>query len=262
MQAPTVSQLLACDVQNDGHLRRYLFDDDSVRYVKIMSSPHNHHFHDQPLPCIPAGTWNSATIDIDRKTDQLIFQTAVTRTLGSVTVTEFNLTWCPPSIDHLDLQLYQGRSRNGRFATYRDSPFDLFGCPIVVKIARFDHEIPDIQQECDMYRLIHGKRIGSKFLGYVTEAGRIIGFVLKKNKEAQRPRPRDFKKCKLVLRKLHRLGYLHQDCHHGNVLYVVNKGHAILVDFKSVTKISEDNGVKQGKKSDFETLRTACGISD
>lgn len=186
----------------------------------------------------------------------------MTRTLGSVTVAEFNLTWRPPSIDHLDLQLYQGRNQNGRFATYRDSPSDLFGCPIVVKIARFDHEIPDIQQECDMYRLIHGKGIGSKFLAYVTEAGRIIGFILKKNEDAQRPRPRDFKKCKLVLRKLHRLGFLHQDCHHGNILYVVNKGRAILVDFKSVTRISEDNGVKQGKKQDFETLRAACGIID
>jgi predicted Ser/Thr protein kinase len=256
MHTPTVRQLLACDLQHDGHMHRYLFDDNTVRYIKIMTGPHDHHFHKQALPPMPTGDWNCETIDINRNASQLVFQTVVRKHLETV-VTIRTKTWDPPSVGHLDLQLYQGSNSNGRFATYRDSPCNIFGCPIVVKIARFDHEIPDIQLECDVYEKILGKGIGPKFLAYVTEGGRVIGFVLKKIEGARRPRPRDVKKCNRVLKKLHKLGILHQDCHHGNVL--MRKGRAILVDFKSATRITSENAV-DGKKQDLETLRAACGI--
>jgi predicted Ser/Thr protein kinase len=257
MRIPTVRQLLACDTQHDGHLHRYLFDDDTVRYIKIITGPHNHHYHDRPLPLVPAGSWNWATIDIDRQTGVPAFQTTLTRELERVIATRIK-SWNPPIVDHLDLQLYQGKNSNGRFAKYRDSPSGMFGCAIVVKIARFDHEIPDIQKECDVYKLIQGKGIGSKFLAYVAEDGRTIGFVLKKIEGAKRPEPRDFKKCKHVLKKFHQLGLLHQDCHHGNVM--VDKGRVILVDFKSATEIDDNNAV-EGRLQDFATLRPACGIS-
>jgi predicted Ser/Thr protein kinase len=256
MHAPTVRQLLACDVQHDGHMHRYLFDDNTVRYIRIVTGPHNHHFHDRPLPPVPTGDWNCATIDIDRTTGQPVFETVVRRYLETV-VTIRTETWDPPSVDHLDLQLYQGSNSSGRFATYRDSPSDILGCPIVVKIARFSHEIPDIQLECDMYEKILGKGIGPKFLAYVTEGDRVIGFVLKKIEGVRRPKPRDFKKCKRVLKKSHELGFLHRDCHHGNVL--MKNGRAILVDFKSAMAITSENAV-EGKKQDLETLRAACGI--
>jgi hypothetical protein len=232
------------------------FDDNTVRYVKVMTGPQNHHFHNHSLPPIPAENWNLATIDVDTKTGQPAFQSAVIQHLDRVeSISTKN--WDPPSIDHLDLQLYQGRNSSGRFATYRDSPCDIFGCPIVVKIARFDHEIPDIQLECDIYKKILGKGIGPKFLAFVTEGDRKIGFVLKKTEGARRPRPRDYKKCKRVLNKLHRLGFLHQDCHHGNVL--VKNGRVILVDFKSATDINDEN-VADGRRQDFATLRAACGM--
>ena len=257
MPTPTVSQLLACDVQHDGHMHRYLFDDNTVRYIVIVTGPQNHHFHDQELPQIPAENWNWATIDIDRQTGLSAFQRVMRRHLESVRITRTK-TWDPPNIDHLDLQLYQGSNSSGQFATYRDSPSDLFGCPIVVKVARFDHEIPDIQRECDVYKKILGKGIGPKFLAYVTEGGRTIGFVLRKLEGARRPKPRDFTRYKRVLKKLHRLGILHQDCHHGNVL--VKNGRAILIDFKSATEVNQHNAV-EGERQDFATLRRACGMS-
>jgi hypothetical protein len=256
MHAPTVRQRLACDVQHDGHMHRYLFDDDTVRHIKVMTSLQAHHFHDQPLPPMPAGNWNWATIDVDPKTGQPAFQTAIRRHLEGVRTTRTK-TWDPPSVDHLDLQLYQGSNSSGRFATYRDSPSNIFGCQIVVKIARFVHEIPDIQLECDVYEKILGKGIGPKFLAYVTEGGRVIGFVLKKIEGARCPRPRDFNKCKRVLQKLHKLGFLHRDYHHGNIL--MKKGRAILVDFKSALVIISANAAER-KKQDLETLRAACGI--
>jgi hypothetical protein len=255
MHESVVRQLLACDVQHDSHMHRYLFDDSTVRYIKVMTSSHSHHFHDQPLPPVPAGDWNWATIDVDCSTNQLAFQSAIRRNLETVRTT-CTKEWDLPSIDHLDLQLYQGSNSSGRFAAYRDSPSDIFGFPIFVKIARFSHEIPDIQLECDVYQKILGKGIGPKFLAYVTEGGRTIGFVLKKIEGACRPRPRDFKKCKRVLQKFHKLGFLHQDCHHGNVL--MRKGRAILVDFKSATGITSESAA-DGKRQDLETLRAACG---
>jgi predicted Ser/Thr protein kinase len=257
MHVPAVRQLLACNIQHDGHLHRFLFDDETVRYVKITGGPHTHHVHDGMLPTIPTGNWNWATVDTDRETGQLFFQTAVTRELEKVTVA-YTEEWNPPSVDHLHLQIYQGENRDGRFATYRDSPCNIFGCPIVVKIARFGHEIPDIQKECDFYKLIQGQGIGSKFLAYVTEGGRTIGFVLKKIEDTKPLRPRDFTKCKRVLKRFHRLGFLHQDCHDGNVL--MSKGRATLLDFKSATEINDSNAV-EGKLQDFAALRAACGIS-
>lgn len=257
MPTPTVCQLLACDVQHDGHMHRYLFDNNTVRYIKIVSGPQNHHFHDQELPLIPAGNWNWAMIGIDRQTGHPAFQRVMRRHLERVR-TICTKVWNPPSVDHLDLQLYEGGNSSGRFATYRESPSDLFGCPIVVKIARFDHEIPDIQRECDVYKKILGKGIGPKFLAYVTEGGRTIGFVLRNLEGGRRPRPRDHKKCRRVLKKLHRLGVLHRDCHHGNVL--VKNGRAILIDFKSATAVNQHNAA-EGRRQDFATLRRACGMS-
>ena len=256
MHHPTIHQLLACDVQHDSHMHQYIFSDNTVRYIRIMTGSHIHHFHDQPLPPMPVGNWNWATIDSDQRTDQPAFQRVMSKYLERVRTTRAK-TWDPPSVDHLDLRLYQGRNRSGRFATYRDSPSNLFGCPIVVKIARFDYEVPDIQRECDIYKKILGKGIGAKFLAYVTEGGRKIGFVLRKIEGTRRPGPRDYKKCRCVLKKLHRLGFLHRDCHHGNVL--VKKGRAVLVDFKSAIDIEEGNTV-EGKRQDFATLRAACGI--
>jgi hypothetical protein len=60
-----------------------------------------------------------------------------------------------------------------------------------------------------------------------------------------------------VLQKLHKLGFLHRDCHHGNIL--MKKGRAILVDFKSALVIISANAAER-KKQDLETLRAACGI--
>ena len=256
MHAPAVRQLLACDVQDDGHMHRYLFDDNTVRYIKLMIRTQDHHIHDQPFPPIPAGDWNWATIDADRETGQPIFKGATRRDLERLESVSTK-KWDPPSVDHLDLQLYQGSNSSGRFATYRDSPSDLFGCPIVVKIDWCGHEIPDIQIECDVYKQILGKGIGPKFLAYVTEGNRKIGFVLKKTEGVRHPRPRDFEKCKRVLGKLHKLGIIHQDCHHGNLL--VKNGRVILVDFKSATNINDENAT-DGKRQDFATLRAACGV--
>lgn len=256
MRTPSLCQLLACDVQHDGHMHRYLFDDSTIRYIKFTNGPHNHHIHDEPLPPIPAGSWNWATIDVDRYTGRPTFQSAIRRHFEGVRATPTK-TWDPPTIDHLDLQLYQGSNSGGRLPTYRDSPSNIFGCPIVVKIARFDFKIPDIQLECDMYTTILGKGIGPKFLAYVTEGGRTIGFVLRKIEGARRPRPRDFKKCKRVLEKLHKLGFLHRDCHYGNVL--MKRGRAILIDFKSATVITSENAT-DGKKQDLETLQAACVV--
>jgi tRNA A-37 threonylcarbamoyl transferase component Bud32 len=142
--------------------------------------------------------------------------------------------------------------------TYRESPPDLFGCPIVVRIAQSGHETADIQREYNIYRQILGKGIGPKFLAHITEDGRMIGFILKKIEGTKRPRPDHFKECKRALEKFHKLGYLHQDCHHSNVL--VKKGRAILVDFRSAKRITSEIGV-EGKRQDLATLRAACGIS-
>ena len=50
--------------------------------------------------------------------------------------------------------------------------------PIVVKFARFPFEIPYLDSETSAYQLIQNHQISPKFLGHLTEEGRVIGFVM------------------------------------------------------------------------------------
>lgn len=256
MAGLTVRQFLACQTQDGGgHLHRYLFDDNTVRYIEINCS-HNDHFHNAPLPGIPDGNWNWAMIDRDQQTGQPTFQKPRIKARQG-----FTSTWNLPSVDHLTLQLYEGTNRHGRYTTCHDSPSRIFGCSIVVKIAHFDDGIQgitgiaDIEKECEIYWRIQGQGIGPKFLGYVTEGNQKIGFVLEKFEEARQPESREYKRCKAVLKKLHRLEILHQDCHYLNVL--VTEDRAVLIDFKSAIDVDNGNAVT-GKREDIETIWDAC----
>ncbi|GME27535.1 alpha-galactosidase A precursor [Neofusicoccum parvum] len=52
-----------------------------------------------------------------------------------------------------------------------------FGAPVVVKVARFAFEIPQLDAETRAYRWVEGQNIGPVFLGHVVEEGRVIGFL-------------------------------------------------------------------------------------
>lgn len=79
---------------------------------------------------------------------------------------------------------------------------------MIAKHARFDWEIPAIEHESRIYRIIDGQKIAPEFVGHLCENGRIIGFLLRKVRGTM-PDRRDVDVCERTLEGLHALGIVH-----------------------------------------------------
>lgn len=107
----------------------------------------------------------------------------------------------------------------------------------MVKFARFAWEIPALDHECRAYQWIEGQDIGPRFLGFLTEEGRTIGFIIERIADARHATPADLRLCQEALSKFHNLGILHGDVNKHN--FLVKDGRAILIDFECA-RVSED----------------------
>lgn len=77
---------------------------------------------------------------------------------------------------------------------------------------------------------IDGHNIGPEFWGYLTEEGRVIGF-LKKNVEGRHATISDLPACKAALRWLDDLGILHGHLNRHESL--ISEASAVLIDFET-----------------------------
>lgn len=73
-----------------------------------------------------------------------------------------------------------------------------FKKPFIAKIARFEWEIGYYIAETRAYSWIDGSNIGPKFLGYLTEVGRFVGFLIE-NIEGRHPTISDLPACQGLL---------------------------------------------------------------
>lgn len=138
--------------------------------------------------------------------------------------------WHPHSIDVTTLSIVQ-EMKTGVFKVKYGEGF------AVAKIARFEFEIPFIENETRVYREIDGQEIGPKFLGHLTENGRTMGFLIEYL--TFRPTSRDdLVACIAVLRRLHTLGLVHGDVNRYNFLMV--EGDARLIDFDLCVTATEE----------------------
>jgi tRNA A-37 threonylcarbamoyl transferase component Bud32 len=87
-----------------------------------------------------------------------------------------------------------------------------------------------------VYSWIDGRNTGPEFLGYLTEEGRVIGFLIE-NFEGHHATISDLPACKAV-RRLHGLGILHRDLNKHSLL--ISERDAVLVDFETAAR-SEDS---------------------
>ncbi|KAI1502184.1 alpha-galactosidase A [Biscogniauxia marginata] len=87
---------------------------------------------------------------------------------------------------------------------------------IIAKTARFEWELPHIEQETRAYQLLEGSRLAPRFLAHVHENGRIVGVLLEKIEG----------RCG----KLHNLGLVHGDVNRYN--FFVAEGGMKLLDFE------------------------------
>ncbi|KAL8694132.1 MAG: hypothetical protein Q9218_001185 [Villophora microphyllina] len=181
----------------------------------------------EQLPPFPPGIWNKGLITKAEKRSEPHFAWTRYETLPGITS-----TWHKTFIDYHLLTLSESLMPNVYEASHPE-----FG-EVVAKFARFQWEIDSYQAETEAYGWIEGQGIGPRFLGHLTEEGRVIGFVIKKL-EGRHACVDDMATCMEVVHRLHYLGILHGDLNQHN--FIVQSDGAALIDFETCIKSRDRN---------------------
>ncbi|KAI4862164.1 alpha-galactosidase a precursor [Hypoxylon rubiginosum] len=243
-------QLQACLADPDGVSEyRFLVDGKDIKYITIepgVIPPDDISFEPalkSELPTFPPGDWNEGRVAKDKTTGNAIFVTSTRRDLPAV-----KNIWHDKKIDHLQLTWVDRMRQNIRLVT----------CPLfkhqVYKFAEFPWQIPVMEMETTAYGWINGQGIGPQFLGHVTEAGRVIGFLLE-NIPGYTAEVNDLEKCQRVLKRLHALGLKHGDVNKHNFLIRDGKGEAVLIDFETTIRCQDEReltGELEGLREQLE----------
>jgi predicted Ser/Thr protein kinase len=157
--------------------------------------------------------------------------------------------WHPTQIEYLDLEMGKKLRSNVYEAT-------LDGTMVVVKFARFSSEISYLEEETVAYHWIEGHKVGPKFLGHLTEEGRVIGFVMEQI-VGHRAGPDDLELCRSALKRLHDLGIKHGDVNRHN--FIINRGETVIVDFQSAVKCRDYTALQDELAKLSEELEDESG---
>lgn len=211
--------------RDDSHLRiRY---SNSVKYVIIAPYTLSSDELCLPLYAIPTlpyhgNAWNTARITRNKQDQKELQFSLEYRSLPGVTD-----IWHSELIDCLALERVELLTKGTFTCVRRDQDR---GPTMVAKIARFDWEIPRLEQETRIYRLLQQTDITARFLGHIHEEGRVIGILLEKL-EGSFASIEDRAPCEQALRELHDLGILHGDVNRYN--FIVSKDGVKLIDFET-----------------------------
>jgi hypothetical protein len=174
------------------------------------------------LPYLPLGDWNEAHIHLDRDTG-----THYISNTTRANHVEMMDDWHPRKIDYLEFIKIETLQQDRLQVVAHPE----FNSPVLIKIASFPWEIPSLEQEAMVYRLLHGSQATPEFLGHVTEGSRVIGFIIEYIEEVPSIRAKYILGCLDALRSLHRRGIAHGDAHDGNCMIREN-GSPALIDFE------------------------------
>ncbi|KAI0385014.1 hypothetical protein F5Y04DRAFT_246662 [Hypomontagnella monticulosa] len=176
------------------------------------------------LPPFPPGDWNEGHVGHDSASGKPSFIRTVKADLAGV-----KTTWHATYIDHLELHKLDHFRQNIHKVSH-----PLFDHPVVAKFTEFPWQTPYLEAETVAYQWIEGSGIAPRFLGHLTEEGRVIGFVLEYIENAKTAGPEDLAACQGVLKRLHSLGIKHGDINKYNLL--VQGDRVFLLDFESAKK--------------------------
>lgn len=163
--------LVDCNDEEEGDYR-FLVDEKHVKYVTVdpgvfipkgrsdlCARAHS------SAATFPPGNWNEGHISKDPLTQRPVFA-RVTRS----DLPEIRNTWHDRRIDHLELKELDRVRQNIHHVTC-----PAFDVPVLVKFAEFHWQMPYFKAETTAYEWIEGKGIGPRFLGHLTEDGRVFG---------------------------------------------------------------------------------------
>ncbi|KAJ5971812.1 uncharacterized protein N7479_001730 [Penicillium vulpinum] len=234
----TKVELLQAEVdENDQSFFRLLLNDRNIKYVTI--NPGLYNADDMCfgpslvslLPTLPDGDWNDGLVTENEATGQPHFAHAIRTAFPGV-----KNTWNGTFVDYMEI-LVGEKLRTGIY----EVKCPLFDDVVVAKFARFEWEIPYLESETTAYQWIEGNDIGPRFLGHLTEDGRVIGFLMERIKNARHAGPQDLEPCRKTLSRLHHLGIQHGDTNRFN--FLIRDSTAVLIDFDSARKCSDQKAL-------------------
>ena len=199
------------------------------------------------LPSLPLGDWNTGYISRNATDGRPHFARVTNDELPRVTH-----LWHPLIVKYMDLHLGEELLSNVYEATYPRFP-----STVVVKFARFFWEVGYLDSETRAYQWIENESIGPKFLGHVSEDGRVIGFIIEKVVGGKHATPDDLSLCETTLSRLHRLGIKHGDINKHN--FLIHDGRATLIDFDTAMRDSKEEDLAAEFQSLLEHLEDTSG---
>lgn len=131
---------------------------------------------------------------------------------------------------------------------------------MLAKYAQFPWEVPFYAAETRAYGWVHGRGIGPEFLGHLTEAGSVTGFLMEYIDGARTAGPGDLAACQRSLAKLHSLGIRHGDINKHK--FLAQDGEAVLVDFETAERTGDGGSWRRsigGWKRRLRTLLRGAG---
>ncbi|KAK7747800.1 hypothetical protein SLS62_008836 [Diatrype stigma] len=223
----------------------------SVRYARILPRVFPYEWFVDPfielqLPDFPSGDWCVVDIVKNKLTGHLkVVHAKEDNRILQPTPKEHIDAWHPISVEYVELKKVSQIPCTNYMHRRNDMCWlvthgELFPTPVLMKIAEFPFPtlLSRVKNETTVYKEIEGKGIGPKFLGHVTENGRIIGFLMEYLKDAVEAQTSDYKRCEEVLKRFHAQGWLHRDYNHTNFL-VQPDGAAKLIDFEYARRCSD-----------------------
>jgi hypothetical protein len=199
------------------------------------------------LPSLPPGDWNRGHISHNTPNGRPHSASVAKAQLPEVTDLGH-----PLQIDHLELHMGRKLPTNAYEATR-----PRFNSTIIAKFARFAWETPQLDAEISAYQWIENHQIDPKFLGHISEEGRVIGLIVERITDCRHATPEDLSLCQLTLLRLHQLGIKHGDIDKHN--FLVHDGEATLIDFDNSTRYNDAKTLDEEFRALQEELQDVSG---
>ncbi|KAG8627883.1 hypothetical protein KVT40_003756 [Elsinoe batatas] len=231
--SPSAVKILQCSADEaDDSEFRVLVDGKYVKYITIEHGVFDVRdmcffpVLEQLLPPFPTGDWNEGRITLDG---------GVKATFSELSKSELpsvSNIWHQGQIDYLDLTLGKMYNSNVREAALPEA-----SASFIAKFACFPWQNHWIENETEAYSWIEGHNLGPKFLGHITEHGRVMGLMVEKIEGTRHAGLKDLAACRQVLARLHALGIKKGDINRHN--FLVRKGQAFMIDFDGAEKCDD-----------------------
>ncbi|KAF8338695.1 hypothetical protein F5887DRAFT_1273062 [Amanita rubescens] len=186
------------------------------------------------LPPLPPGDWNTDRISRNCVDGRPHFSEVTKVELPSI-----SHLWHPLQINHLDLHMGDKLRSNVYEAS---TPHQIYSIP---------------------FRWIQNHQIGPRFLGHLTEEGRVIGFAMERITSCRHATPEDLALCQQALSKLHRLSIKHGDINKHN--FLIHDDRATLIDFESALQCNDAKVLEEefrGLEKELSDMSGRGGLPD